>query len=161
VRRGGTLITAGSSSAWAIELFELPLVDVTREKRKEGEPEFSCPGSVLRATPEEHLMTAGLPESVALFFSGSAAWRIETKKADPKAGVEADKREIRALLRYAPSRVLLSGWIRAPEVIQKQAAWVRASHGEGAVHLFGFSPQYRGWSQQAFQLLFRAALLDS
>jgi hypothetical protein len=155
VRRGGTLIALGGSSPWAIELFELPLVDVTREKRKEGEPEFSCPGSVLRATPEDHLFTAGLPESVAVFFSGSSAWRIETRK-----GEEKDKRDLRVLLRFAPSRVLLSGWIRAPEVIEKQAAWVRVAHGEGAIHLFGFSPQYRGWSQQTFQLVFRAALLD-
>jgi hypothetical protein len=27
------------------------------------------------------------------------------------------------------------------------------------VHLFGFRPHYRGWSQATFHLLFRAALL--
>jgi len=37
---------------------------------------------------------------------------------------------------------------------------VRVEHGKGAVHLFGFRPQYRGWSQAAFQLLFRALLLE-
>jgi hypothetical protein len=56
--------------------------------------------------------------------------------------------------------VLYSGWIRAPEAIEDRAAWVRLPHGEGAAHVFGFSPHYRGWSQQTFQLLFRAALLD-
>jgi hypothetical protein len=38
---------------------------------------------------------------------------------------------------------------------------VRATHGQGAVHLFGFRPQYRGWSQASFQLLFRALLFES
>jgi len=45
-------------------------------------------------------------------------------------------------------------------VIAGQGAWLRVKHGEGQVHVFGFRPQYRGWSQQAFQLLFRALLLE-
>jgi len=32
----------------------------------------------------------------------------------------------------------------------------RVRHGDGGVHLFGFRSQYRGWSQAAFRLLFRA-----
>ena len=59
----------------------------------------------------------------------------------------------------APTRVLSSGWIKNPEVIAGRAAWVRVSHGAGRVHLFAFRPQYRGWSQGTFQLLFRALLL--
>ena len=53
------------------------------------------------------------------------------------------------------------GWIAKPEAISDQGAWVRAMHGQGAVHLFGFRPQYRGWSQASFQLLFRALLFES
>ena len=54
----------------------------------------------------------------------------------------------------------LSGWIKSPETIENQAAWVRARHGKGEVHLFGFRPQYRGWSQDAFELMYRAILLE-
>ena len=155
VRRGGTLITVGAASAWAIELFELPLVDVTKEKRKDGEAEFSCPGSVLRAIPRDSRFCAGLPESVALFGSSPAAWRVEARKGETK-----DPRSLETLLQSAPTRLLLSGWIGAPQTIEGQAAWIRASHGAGALHLFGFSPHYRGWSQQTFGLLFRALLLE-
>lgn len=151
VRSGGTLVTLGSSSAWAIDLLELPLTD---ETRGEG-TEFSCPGSVLRAIPESSDWTAGLPESVALFFSRGQAWSLP----EPKKGEEPSE-EIEVLLRYAPTRVLLSGWIRSPETIEGHAAWVRAEHGAGEVHLFGFRPQYRGWSQDAFELLYRAILLQ-
>ena len=66
----------------------------------------------------------------------------------------------RVLLRYAPRDVLLSGWIRQPEVIADRAAWVRARHGEGTVHLFAFRPHYRGWAHGTMPLLFRAILLD-
>ena len=148
VRAGGTLVCIGSSASWAIELFDFPLVDVTRG---EDAGEFSCPGSVLRAVPEDDPLMRGLDESLALFFSRSSAWRFESEAQEGAGDV---------LLRYAPSRVLLSGWIRNPAAIEGEAAWIRMRHGEGRVHLFGFRPQYRGWSHGTFALLFRA-LLDS
>ncbi len=148
VRRGGTLVTIGRSSAWAVDLLELPLIDVTREPASEG---FSCPGSVLRGVPREDRLTRGLPDSLALFFSSSSAWRIEP---------EAEPGGPTALLALAPTRILLSGRIERPEVVEDRAVWVRAEHGRGRVHLFGFSPHFRAWSQQTFQLLFRAVLLD-
>jgi hypothetical protein len=54
----------------------------------------------------------------------------------------------------------MSGWARSPETIQGESAWVRAAHGEGEVHLFGFSPHFRGWCQGTFPLVFRAILLE-
>jgi hypothetical protein len=154
VRAGGRLITLGSSSRWAVELFELPLTDVARGK---DAGEFSCPGSVLRGVPQDSLFTAGLADSTALFFSNSSAWeREKVKKTDEDGGPS----QMSVLMRYAPTRVLLSGWIRDAEVIEGRAAWVRAQVGRGGVHLFGFRPQYRSWSQATFPLVFRALLLD-
>jgi hypothetical protein len=125
--------------------------DVTRGPES---GDFSCPGSVLRAVPtpdEGGALAAGLPASIPMFFSRAAAWEIDE---------DEDKAEqLEVLLRYAPTRVLLSGWIQEPEVIADKAAWIRASHGEGKVHLFGFRPQYRSWSTACFPLLFRALLL--
>ena len=43
-----------------------------------------------------------------------------------------------------------------PEVIEGQAAWVSTRHGNGTIHLFGFSPHFRAWTQQTMHLLFRA-----
>jgi hypothetical protein len=157
VRGGGRLMCLDRSAAWAIELFGLPLEDVAKG---EAAGEFACPGSVLRAVPEEHDLTAGLPDSLALFFAGSSAWKVAEAKEPEGEVAPADERRLEVLLRYAPTRLLLSGWIRAPEVIAQRAAWVRAEHGAGAIHLFGFRPQYRGWSEEAMKLLFRAALLD-
>ncbi len=174
VRAGGTLITFDSASDWAIQLFELPLVNVARESR-----EFSCPGSVLRGIPETAdaamPFTADLPASVPLFFSGSGAFRDFTEKERRDAGLDpradpstrpGERRDAQwgprpqTLLRYAPERVLLSGWIQRPEVIENRAAWMRAEVGDGAVHLFAFRPQYRGWSQSTFPLIWRAMLFE-
>ncbi|MCP3916957.1 MAG: peptidase M14 [bacterium] len=155
VRGGGKLICVGSSAGWAVDLMRLPLVDVTRG---EEAGEFSCPGSVVRALPEEGALTAGLPESVAVFFSRSSAWREMTEAEREDEGLPEAK--LSTWLSYAPTHVLLSGWIRAPETIAGHAAWVAAEHGAGRVHLFGFRPQYRGWSQASFHLLFRAIMID-
>ncbi len=148
VRGGGTLVTLGGSSSWAVDLFELPLTDTTRGDEAKN---FSCPGSVLRAVPEESRFTAGLPGSMAVFFSSSAAWEVDEKAEDVPT--------VDVLMRYAPTRVLLSGWIRGEDAIEGKAAWVTAEVGQGRVFLFGFRPQYRSWSQGAFQLLFRSMLL--
>ncbi len=147
VRAGGTLVSVGRSAGWTIELLDLPLEDALAAPEAE---EFACPGSVLRGVPSaDRPRAGGLPASVPLFFAwGGAAWSLEEDSA------------AETLLQYAPRRVLLSGWIREAEALQGKSAWVRAEHGEGVVHLFGFRPHYRGWSQGTFQLLFRAILLD-
>lgn len=158
VREGGTLITLGSASRWAIDLVRAPLVDVTVAGK-----EFSCPGSVLRAIPEPHALTAGLPSSVSLFFSRGAAYREMTPDERKAAGLPepAQSAKPTVLLRYAPTRLLQSGWVAKPEVIGGHGAWVRVPFGKGRVHIFGFQPQYRGWSRGTFQLVHRAALLDA
>jgi hypothetical protein len=157
VRGGGTVIALASSCQWVIDLLRLPLVE---EARGEAAGDFSCPGSVLRAIPEMNRLTADLPGSLAVFFSGSSAWRVLEADEAKKASL-VDPAHCEVLARYAPTRLLLSGWIRAAEKIEGDAAWVRAAHGSGRVHLFGFRPQFRGWTQQGYHLLLRAILLDA
>ena len=149
VRGGGNLVAIGSSCKYAIELFRLPLADVTLG---EGAKDFSCPGSILRCVPTDARLAAGIPESQSVFFSRSSAFR--------ETGEKEKSEKLEVLLRYAPTRTLVSGWIARPEVIAGQAAWLRARVERGRVHLFGFRPQYRGWSEAAFPLLFRALLFD-
>jgi hypothetical protein len=157
VRGGGNLVAIGASAKWAIDLLALPVVDVTAAPESK---EFNCPGSILRAVPgsvSPH--TVDLDDSVAVFFSRGYAYREMTDKE--RTDGSRSRRAVEVVLRYAPTRLLLSGWIQKPEVIADKAAWVRTTHGAGTVHLFGFRPQYRGWSQSAFQLLFRAMLFET
>lgn len=157
VRAGGTLITFSAASKWAIDVFKAPVVDVTAGSAGDG---FSCPGSVLRAVPEDQPFCAGLPATVSLFFSRGQAYRAMTPEEKTKAGLSAGGPRPEFLLRYAPTRVLQSGWIAKPEVIENQGAWIRLKHGEGHVHLFAFQPHYRAWAQGTFQLVYRAAFLE-
>ena len=146
VRTGGNLIAMESSARWANDLFELGLSDVSRDGG------FSCPGSVLRSVPTDESIAAGLPTSLQLFFSRGAAWSLDKKN---------DEITMTVPLRYASERVLYSGWIQNSSVIEKHAAWVHAEVEAGDVHLLGFRPQYRSWSEASFQVLFRAILFGS
>lgn len=154
VRQGGTLVTMDNSANWAIDLFRFPIVDVTTKAKG-----FSCPGSVLRGITQERSLTAGLGHDQSLFFSSSAAWRPMTTAELGAASIEPQT--ITSYLKYAPTRLLLSGFIEGAETIQGQDAWVSLSHGKGTVHLFGFRPHYRAWSQATFHLLFRAMFLKA
>jgi hypothetical protein len=156
VRGGGTLVAIGSSTKWAVDLLKLPIMDVTTTPEAK---EFNCPGSVLRAVPQgTSAFTSDLDDSIAVFYSRGQAFREMTDKE--RADTGSEKTKVDFLLRYASTRLLVSGWIQKPEAIADRGAWVRATHGKGAVHLFGFRPQYRGWSQATFQLLFRAMLFE-
>ncbi len=157
VRDGGVLVAFEGSADWVIDLFALPWIDVTRGKEA---GEFACPGSVLRVVREDvsaDPSAKDLPPSVPIFFARGRAWR-EAKAEEKKPAAFALKSQVR--MRYAPTRTLLSGWIKEPEKIGGKAAWLSVEVGQGRVHLFGFSPVYRSWSQASFQLLLRAMLLD-
>jgi hypothetical protein len=52
--------------------------------------------------------------------------------------------------------LLLSGYISHAKALEGASAWVNIQQGQGQIHLFGFRPHYRGWSQGTFHLLFRA-----
>lgn len=144
VREGGRLITLERSSRWAIDLFGLPIEDVTEKAE-----DFACPGSIVRAHPTRlRALTSGGPESQYLFFSRSSAF----KKTKPK------DESIQSHLDYAKSQVLASGWIKGAKTIEGRSALMRAKVGRGEIYLFGFRPQYRTWSHSAFLLLLRAMI---
>ncbi|MEM7246854.1 MAG: M14 family zinc carboxypeptidase [Acidobacteriota bacterium] len=152
VKAGGVLVAMEDSAQWCIELFDLPLRDVTVPRKVDGKPEheFSIPGSVVRAVPEPSVLTGGLGTDLAMFFSRASAWEVGA----------ADEGELEVLLTFPKNRILLSGWARDEHAIAGHAAWVRSQQGDGVVHLFGFRPQYRGWSQRTFQLIMRSLLLE-
>ncbi|WP_158265338.1 M14 metallopeptidase family protein [Blastopirellula marina] len=155
VRDGGKLIVMDSACPWVIDLLRIPLVDVTSLKENK---DFNCSGSVVRGEIQDHEITTGLPKTIPFMFAHSIAWRAPTsKEREQRTDVKC---EVETLLTYAPRRVLLSGTMNHPEVIEGQIAWAKVKQGKGTIHLFGFRPYYRGWTHASFHLLMRSILLD-
>ena len=62
----------------------------------------------------------------------------------------------RAIVKYADSDVLLSGWMEGPEKVASKAAVVDVPLGSGRVILFGFGVQRRAQPHATFKLLFNS-----
>jgi len=65
-------------------------------------------------------------------------------------------RTTKAVVSYARSNVLASGWLSGERAIAGRAALVDARLGQGHVVLFGFRPQFRGQSFGTFKLILNA-----
>ena len=141
VRDGGTMVTLGNASTFAIERFNLPVKDVLKGLKN---TEFFCRGSILRTEVRDaaHPITFGLPAEPAVFFAGNAAFETERDfKGSILLGFPKD------------DNPLLSGFLLHPERIQGKIAALDVVYGRGHVILTGFRPQWRGQTHQMFKFL--------
>lgn len=150
IESGGTAVALDSSSAYLIELLELPVTDVLDEASSER---FNCPGSMLRILVDTgHPLGFGLRPEEAAYFASSPAFRTRLPDA---------RFERRVVARYPDDEkdILVSGYLKGGELIEKRAAVVELEVGEGKVVLIGFRPQHRAQPYRTFKLLFNALFL--
>lgn len=146
VEKGGTLITFAEASE-LIEDFNLPVRNSLKGVKAE---EFGVPGSLLRIKLNtQHPVNAGMPEEAAAFVDEGIAFQTSTPPPDVK----------RTILAWYPEDerdILLSGWIRGAEKLEKKAAAVAFQVGKGKIVMFGFRVQHRAQSEGTFPMLFNA-----
>ena len=144
VEAGGTLVFLNRASNFAIEQFNLPVRDVTKDLPRK---DFFIPGSILRTTLDTtNAIAKGMPKDSIAWFENSPAFEVA---ADARV-------EIIAKYPIDEKNILLSGYALGAEKIAGKAALVAIPMGKGKIILFGFRPQYRGQSLATFPLLFNA-----
>ncbi len=144
VTHGGTLITFGNATMFAIDQFNLPVTNVVAGLRQE---QFFCSGSLLRAEIKEpnHPVVAGLPLTVPVMFERNPVF-------DTRPGFRG-----KVLASYVKDRnPLMSGFLLGAELIQGKAAALDANYGDGHIILLGFRPQWRGQSHGTYKFFFNA-----
>jgi hypothetical protein len=147
VEGGGTLIAMGSSTDYVLEEFNVPVRNALGRAKPD---EFGCPGSLLAVSVTgDHPVTWGLPAELAVFQDEAIAFETTLP------GGELERRVLAA---YPPDRrdVLLSGWLRGEELLERRAAAVALTWGKGKLVLLGFRPQYRAQTPATFPFLFNA-----
>jgi hypothetical protein len=148
VEKGGTLVTIGGASNFAIEKLELSLRNVVANRSSK---EFWCPGSTLRVNFDNtHQLGYGMPpEGLALYLGGNPVFEITPSEHNERYEI---------VVRFADRDLLQSGWLVGEETVAKKAAVVAARHGDGRVILMGLRPQHRAQTHGTFKLLFNALL---
>lgn len=142
VNAGGTLVTLGNASQFAIDRFDLPVTNVVAGLRAQ---DFFCSGALLRADVKPHPITAGLPAQADLLFERNEVF-------DTKAGFKGS-----VLASYISNRnPLRSGYLIGAEKIEGKAAALDVVMGQGHVILIGFRTQWRGQSHGTYKFLFNA-----
>jgi hypothetical protein len=146
VEAGGTLVALSSATEYVLDEFNVPVRNVLARAKPD---DFGSPGSLLRVHTNEHPVTYGLPESMAVFQDKPIAFETRLPGAEMERWVLAaypeDERD-----------VLLSGWIRGADRLTRRAAAVALSYGKGKLVLLGFRPQHRAQTPATFPFLFNA-----
>ena len=154
VENGGTLITLANSSSVALgEEFNLPVRNVFgsgEAARGAGATSINIPGSLLRVYVDtEHPVGYGMPAEIAAFFDAPIAFDTMPPPADIQ----------RTVIAWYPENakdILVSGYARGAERLERKAAAVAFTKGKGKIVMFGFRVQFRAQTEGTFQLLFNA-----
>ena len=147
VHDGGTVVALDSSADYFIKLFGLPASNVLAKTKSDA---FDCPGSTLRVLVDtSHPLGFGMREQDAAYFARSPAFRTSVPDTRFKR---------RVIARYPDDSkdILVSGYLKGGELLEKRAAVVEYTVGKGRVVLIGFRAQHRAQPLRTFKLLFNA-----
>lgn len=146
VQKGGTIVTLGTASLFAMDRLGIGVRNVTAGKSTK---EFWCPGSTLKVNVDTtNRYGYGMPElAYAVFLQGDPAFEIPPSQYNEHYQVIAN---------YVDRDVLQSGWLVGEQTIAKKPAMVVAESGKGKVVLVGFRTQHRAQTYGTFKLLFNA-----
>lgn len=144
VEKGGTLVTLGGSSNFAIERFGLSIRNAVAGKTTK---EFWCPGSTLKVKVDNaNPIAYGMPaDALAVYLMGDPAFVLTPTAHNERYEIVA---------RYADRDLLQSGWLVGESTIARTGAAVTAHMGTGKIVLIGFRTQHRAQTYGTFKLLF-------
>ncbi|HVR98475.1 MAG TPA: hypothetical protein VMW27_17810, partial [Thermoanaerobaculia bacterium] len=150
VEAGGVLVALDESTNYAIRALGLPVRNILDRVSDE---DFHCPGSMLRIRLDpEHPLSHGLQAEEAAYFADSPAFQTSPTDA---------RYERRVVASYPEDEkdILISGYLKGGERLEKRAAVVDFKIGKGRVVLIGFRPQHRAQPHRTFKLLWNALYL--
>jgi hypothetical protein len=150
VARGGTLVTLGAASDFAIQYFPVPVRNL---KRGLSRDEHFAPGTILRIEVDaSHPIGYGMAASTYGFYNNSPFFSIVE-------GFDAQRTSVVA--RYPNQDVVASGWLKGEDLMAGRAAVVSIEMNPGRLVLFGLRPQHRAQTHATFPMLFNALYLST
>ncbi len=99
-----------------------------------------------------HPIAYGMRETEAAYFASSPAFQTRVPDA------RFDRRVIATYPEHE-DQILVSGYLKGAELLEKRAAVVELKVGQGRVVLIGFRAQHRAQPHRTFKLLFNSLYL--
>ncbi len=150
VEAGGTLVTLGVASDFAIQHFPVPVRNL---KRSLSRDEHFAPGTILRIEVDaKHPIGYGMAPSTYGFYNNSPFFALVE-------GFESQQTSVVA--RYPNQDVVASGWLKGEDLMAGRAAVVSVDLNPGRIVLFGLRPQHRAQTHATFPMLFNALYLST
>ena len=145
VQRGGTLLTLGGATDFAITKLGLPVRNVVAGLSPK---EFFVPGSTLRVKIDNtNPLAYGMPSEGLVLFHYSPAFDVVATPFN-------DRNDI--VVRYADRSIERSGWVNGEKYITGKTAMAAIGFGQGRVVLIGFRTQNRAQTHGTYKFLFNA-----
>lgn len=150
VEGGGAVVAMDESTDYVISTLGLPVRNVLDQVSRD---DFNAPGSMLRILLDpEHPLSHGLRREEAAYFADSPAF--QTTPPDGRF-------ERRVVASYPEDErdILISGYLKGGDRLERRAAVVDYQVGKGRAILIGFRPQHRAQPHRTFKLLWNALYL--
>jgi hypothetical protein len=145
VSKGGTLVTLGGATDFAITQLGLPVRNVLAGLSTK---EFFCPGSTLRVKVDNtNPLAYGMPEDALVLFHYTPAFDVLATDFN-------DRNQV--VVRYADRNLERSGWLNGEKYLAGKTAMASMSYGKGKVILIGFRTQNRAQTLGTYKFLFNA-----
>ena len=159
VEEGGVLVCNKSSVNLAIDQFNLPVKNVTKDVKPDS---FNCPGSLLKVNYDmSHPITLGMEEKSLAYFGRGHAYEMitdttKTEESTEKKSAQEEAPPPKIVAIYPDDTLLISGWLIGENVIREKAAILDVPYKKGKIFLFGFNVHNRAQTYLTFKLLFNA-----
>jgi zinc carboxypeptidase len=150
VSQGGTLVTLGAASDFAIERFSVPVKDLKVGLTRD---QHFAPGTIVNVEVDTaNPIGYGVARETYGFYNNSPFFNLVEGFSSQKVAVIA---------RYPNTNVVASGWLKGEELMAGRAAVVSIDMNPGRIVLFGLRPQHRAQTHATFPLLFNALFLST
>jgi len=148
VDSGGTLVTLGAASEFAIQNFPIPVRNL---KRGLSRDEHFAPGTILRIEVDtKHPLGYGMAGRTFGFYNNSPFFALVEGFSSQRPSV---------VVRYPNTDVVASGWLKGEELMAGRAAVISVEMNPGRIVLFGLRPQHRAQTHATFPMLFNSLYL--
>jgi len=165
VNEGGTLVTLNSSFQLPIDLFRLPLKDISKSHLLSSNltsvtstsTEFFCPNAILNVElTNNHPITFGMDSVADILYTSSPVLDFFDADELAKHKDYLPVSNLKVVAQYPDRNPFRSGRLMGDLILRKKPALIEATYGKGKIVIFPFHPQYRAQTHGTFMLFFNS-----